>query len=102
MEVKKVMNNHHVPILIIVICASINMLAQTIASTAKIMGYDKVIEADAQARKQRILGTTSNHQLTSINNKLMVLQKELVTQKVDNIIRFEKLEKYSHAKSNKK
>ena len=74
------------------------MLAQTVASTAKIMGYDKVIEADAKARTAKILaGVNSDLELTQLRNSLLVLQKELVSQKVDNIIRFEKLELYSHA-----
>ena len=48
-------NKQNVPILIIVICASITMLVQTISSAATVMGYDKVIEADATARANAIL-----------------------------------------------
>ena len=43
------------PILIIIICASINMLVQTIASAITVMGYDEVIRADAKARAEKIL-----------------------------------------------
>jgi len=47
------------PVLIVVICASITMVAQTIASTAAVLGYDEVIKADAEARAAKILQVKS-------------------------------------------
>ena len=61
MDVSSSIDKNHRPILIIVICASITMLAQTISSSAKVMGYDKVIEADATARVNAILAGVDKH-----------------------------------------
>jgi len=43
------------PLIIVIICASISMLVQTIASAISVMGYDDVIRADAKARAEQIL-----------------------------------------------
>jgi hypothetical protein len=83
-------------------CATFMLLIQTFASSIAVIGYDDVIRAYADRAALEITNSTQNKDdLLAIKNALVVLQKELVTQKVDNIIRFEKLELNSHAKSNK-
>lgn len=72
-----------VPIIIIVICASITMLVQTIASAITVMGYDEVIQADAKARATKIM------QEASPNKELEVKLTELTK-------RLEEVEKLAH------
>jgi hypothetical protein len=85
-------------------CATFMLLIQTLASSLAVIGYDEVIRADAKAKTMAILGQTSpviERKLQALQNSIDVLQKELVEQKVNSIIRFEKLELNSHARTNK-
>jgi uncharacterized protein YsxB (DUF464 family) len=72
-----------VPIIIIVVCASITMLVQTIASAITVMGYDEVIQADAKARAAKILQQTNPN-------------KELETKLTELVKRLEEVEKLAH------
>jgi len=64
-----------VPIIIIVVCASITMLVQTIASAITVMGYDEVIQADAKARAAKILQQAEPSK--ELESKLTELAKRL-------------------------
>ena len=64
-----------VPIIIIVVCASITMLVQTIASAITVMGYDEVIQADAKARAAKIMQEAEPNK--ELESKLTELAKRL-------------------------
>ena len=82
-------SKNNTPVIIIVICASITMLVQTISSAITVMGYDEVIRADAKARAGKILQSETNQKLIEQINENSELIRELT---LDN----EVLKEYSH------
>ena len=82
-------DSKNTPILIIIICASINMIAQTIASIALVLGYDDVIKADAKARAARILQVKPNKEL-----ELKVIEQQGIINQLDK--RLKEVENLSH------
>ena len=75
MNAEKDKNN--TPILIIVVCASITMLVQTISSAITVMGYDEVIQADAKARAAKILQNSNPIDLSAYDARLKQLEKQV-------------------------